>query len=126
MARATLRVRGLRELMIVSRLAGLETKREVTATFKPVGELVRSEAAVRFVEVDTRTAAGYRVRVRQRGVYVTQSIRKTTGRRPQYGAYQMRRALLPALRAQQAQIERRFERAIDHVCDNWERRFPVR
>jgi hypothetical protein len=120
-AQTTLRVRGLKELMRASRAAGLETKRNVAATFKPVGELVRSDAAVRFASVDAKSAAGYRTRVRQQGVFVVQSLRKTTGKHPEYGGYQMRRALIPALKSKQTQVEHKFDRAIDQVCDHWER-----
>ena len=65
-------------------------------------------------------AAGYKVRVRQSGVAVQQSLRKTTGKRPDYGALQMRRALLPALDANEAETMQKVEAALDDVIRIWE------
>jgi hypothetical protein len=117
----TLRVRGYREFLRAANKAGAESKREVRAAFRKVGEVVRAEAVVRFSSIDARSAAGYRVAVRQRGVAVEQRRRKTTGLRPDYGALQIRRALLPALQRNAAETERQMERAIDRVADHFER-----
>jgi hypothetical protein len=120
-AAETLRVRGYREFLRAANKAGPDTKKEVRSAFREVGEAIRAEAVARFSSVDARSAVGYRVAVRQRGVAVEQRRRKTTGLRPDYGALQMRRALLPALRANEAETERRMERAIDRVADHFER-----
>jgi len=117
----TIRVKGLTEFVRACDHAGRDTKREVRSAFRDVGETVRAEAARRFATVDARSAAGYRVSVRQRGVSVVQSIRKTTGLRPDFGALQMRLALLPALRHEERIVEDRLEHAIDRVADNFER-----
>ncbi len=69
-----------------------------------------------------KSAAGYRVRVRQRGVAVEQSLRKTTGTRSDFGELQMRQALLPALEANEDRVESAMEAAIDTVADHFERR----
>jgi len=102
-------------------LAGRETKREVRATFRKVGDIVKVEAAERFREVDAKSAAGYRTVVRQRGVSVEQSLRKTTGKRSDFGALQMRKALEPAVDAKEGEIEDAMEDAIDKVADHFER-----
>jgi hypothetical protein len=119
-------VRGFKELQKASLLADRALRSEQRTLFREVGEPIRSEAALRFAAIDRRSAAGYRVRVRQRGVIVEQSLRKTTGKHPEYGALQMRRALLPAQQDQAPATFRRMERAIDKVCDLWERSYPVR
>lgn len=80
---------------------------------------MRAEATRRFTPYNARTAANYRVVVRQRGVAVDQRLRKTTGLHPEYGALQMRKALLPALAANQELIERELERALDRVADHF-------
>lgn len=120
MATETLRVKGLRELMRATARAESGVRREVRASLREVGNVVRDEAERTFAEVDARSARGYRTRVRQRGVSVEQSLRKTTGLRPDYGALQMRRALIPALAANEDEIEDRMERALDVVADRFE------
>lgn len=117
----TLRVKGYREFLRAADHAGKETKREVRNTFRAVGEIVRAAATQRFDKYDATTAAGYRVRVRQRGVAVDQSLRKTTGLRPDFGALQMRKALVPALEEKETDVGAEMERAIDKVADHFDR-----
>jgi len=121
MPRETLRVKGYREFVRACDHAGNDTKREVRKTLRTVGDIVRAEASQRFARYDARSAAGYRVSVRQRGVSVVQSLRKTTGLRPDYGTLQMKRALLPALVTKETEVEHAMERAIDTVADHFDR-----
>ena len=117
---ATIEVKGWKELIKASRELPANSRRELRKAFRESGELVRSDAAARFTPIDARSAAGYTVRVRQSGVAVQQSLRKTTGKRPDYGALQMRRALLPALDANEAETMQRIEAALDDVIRIWE------
>lgn len=117
----TLRVKGYREFVRACDRAGKETKKEVRSTFRKVGDIVKEEAASRFRDIDARSAAGYRTVVRQRGVSVEQSLRRTTGLRPDFGVLQMRRALEPALADKEGEVEREMENAIDKVADHFER-----
>jgi len=117
---ATVRVKGWKELVKASRQVPPNTRRELRKAFREVGELVRSDAAARFRPIDARSAAGYKISVRQRGVAVQQSLRKTTGKHPDYGALQMRRALLPALDSHEAETVQRMEAALDEVIRLWE------
>ena len=99
-------------------IAGLKeadtaTRREVRAELRHAGDKVREGAAQRFNTYDQRSAQGYRVRVRQRGVAVEQSIRRTTGQHPQFGTLQMVKALVPSLDANEDSIYEDFEKAID-------------
>lgn len=118
---ATLQVKGYTELLRALKTADRETKREVRGTLRAVGDIVRSEAVARFSPINARSAGGYRTRVRQRGVAVEQSLRKTTGVHPEWGSYQMRHALLPALMANEDSTERAMEHALDRVCDHFNR-----
>jgi hypothetical protein len=93
-------------------------RRYVRATLRKAGESVRS-AQWRFDRYDARSARGYRIRVRQRGIAVEQSLRKTTGKHPEFGALQMKRALVPSLEANEHQVEQDFEHALDLVCDHF-------
>ncbi len=116
----TLIVSGYKPLLKALQHAEKNTRLFVRDAFREVGEIVRVDAARRFTPVSSVSAAGYRVRVRQRGVAVEQSLRKTTGRRPDYGARQMTEALLPALESNEGRVEREFEHAIDRVADRFE------
>jgi hypothetical protein len=113
-------VRGYKELIRASALADKATRREMRATFRKVGDPVKQEAAGLFARYDPRSAAGYRTYVRQRGISVEQSIRRTTGLHPEFGALQMTRALLPSLEDNRDKTEQAFEGAVDRVCDLWE------
>lgn len=117
----TVVVRGLQELLKASRAAGSATNREVRAALRQSGEIVRADAAQRLSAYSTKSAAGLKVRVRQRGVAVEQSLRKTTGAHPQYGALQMRRALLPALAKNEPLVEAEMEKALDKVVEIFNR-----
>lgn len=116
-----LQVRGYREFMRAIALADRESKRHVRESFRQVGEVIRTEAMARFSPIDQRSASGYRTRVRQKGIAVEQSLRKTTGRRAKYGSLQMRRALLPALMANEDTLLRDLDRAFARVADHFER-----
>jgi hypothetical protein len=96
-----------------------EQARATRETFRKVGEVVRRDAAGRIAHKSPRSARGYKVRVRQRGIAVEQSLRKTTGRHAQWGTYQMRHALLPALRTREDETMRELERAFDKVADHF-------
>lgn len=120
MPEETLRVRGYREFVRATNRAGLDARRTVRANFRQVGEPVRVEAQRLFARYSEKSAANFRVGVLVSGIRVEQGLRKTTGKRPDYGALQMRKALLPALRAKQADVERAMERAIDSVADHFD------
>jgi hypothetical protein len=115
-----LRVKGYTELLRACKNAERDSRLYVRHEFRAVGELVRSDAAQRFSSIDARSAAGFKVRVRQRGVSVEQSLRKTTGAHPDYGKLQMRRGLLPALAEKEDEVRARFEEAMGRVADRFE------
>ena len=117
----TLAVEGYQGLMRAFALADREQKREARKAFRRVGEVVRHDAMRRMSPIDAGSASGYRTRVRPREIAVEQSLRRTTGKRPDYGSLQMRRALLPALLSNAAETERELERALDQVADHFNR-----
>jgi hypothetical protein len=62
-----------------------------------VGGEVRDDATRRFWRYSTASAAGFQERVRAGGlVRVEQALRKTTGKRPDFGALMVTHAMLPA------------------------------
>lgn len=117
----TLRVKGYREFVRATNRAEKASKREVRGTFREVGDIVKREATALFSTVDRRSAAGYRTRVRQQGVSVEQSLRKVNNKHPEYAKLQMRRALLPALRDKEGEVEHAMEKALDKVADTFDK-----
>jgi hypothetical protein len=118
--RDTLRVEGLTPFLRATARAEKETKKQVRGALKEAGDVVKIEASSRFQRFDHKTAEGFRTRVRQTGVSVEQSLRRTTGTRPDYGALQMREALLPAMEEKSREVEDTFNDAMDKVADTFE------
>ncbi len=116
---------GYRETLKALRDADKGAEKELRTDLRAAGELVRQDAAGLFAPTDPRSAAGYRVYVRQRGVSVEQSLRKTTGARPKFGTLQMERALLPALYSNEDEVQRRLERSLDKVAARFNRVVPL-
>lgn len=114
-------VKGYREFMRACSKAPKDTRTEVRAAFRVVGDIVRTDAASRLASLSAKSAAGLRTRVRQTGVSVEQSARKTTGKRPDWGATQMKEALLPAVVSKEHEVVDAMEDAIDTVADHFER-----
>jgi hypothetical protein len=115
----TVRVKGLRELQRALKDADRELRLAVRAELREAGEIVRREGQALFERYSPKSAAGYRVRVRQRGVAVEQSLRRTTGLHPEWGRLQLREALEPALDAKQDEVVGRLEDAVDNVADRF-------
>jgi hypothetical protein len=113
---ATLRVDGYRDLLRGLATADRETRLALRATLRHAGDATRAGAVARLSSVDSRSASGFKTRVRQRGVAVEQSLKRTTGQHPEWGSYQMRHALLPALGENADETERRMEAAMDAIA----------
>jgi hypothetical protein len=116
---ATLQVRDFTAFMRALALADKADRKAVRDELRQVGDIVRRDAVRFFSPVNAHSAGGYRTRVRQRGVAVEQSIRKTTGLHPEWGSLQMRRALLPALMSNEDTLTRGLEQALDRVADHF-------
>jgi hypothetical protein len=97
------------------------TRREVRNELRQVAETVRDDGERKFSRYSQRSADGYRVVVRRRGISVEQSLRKTTGNNPDWGKLQMREALIPALDDNTEKLVRDLERAIDRIANRIER-----
>lgn len=108
-------VKGVRELQRALRVYDMDLAKNLRQELKQVGMLVQVEARARFTSFSEKSAAGYKVRVRQRGVSVEQSLRKTTGLRPDWGALQMTQALIPALVTKEPLVVERVERMLDNL-----------
>jgi hypothetical protein len=120
MASSGVRVKGYRECARAARKAGSAVNKEVRAAFREVAEPVRADATAMFSITDARSAAGFRVAVRARGVAVEQRYGTTTGKHPEFGRKQMR-VLRAALAANQTQVDRSVDKAIEKVADIFDR-----
>lgn len=115
MADQTVLVEGLQDLLKALHESEAAIEPAVRGELRLIGEVVRNDAGWKFDKYDERSAAGYRVVVRQRGVSVEQTLRKTTGERPDFGSLQMRKALLPALDDHTSEVERRVGDVVQRV-----------
>lgn len=115
------RVRGLRSLLRATDAAGKDTKRLVRDELRKAAEPVRAEAAARFAPYDARSATRYGISVRRVGtVAVEQRLRRTTGQHPEFGALQMRKALVPALESNEDKVVDALDEALERLFREWE------
>lgn len=124
---ATTRVSGLRELIVACDAADKATKKLVRDELRKAAEPVRDSARLKLTKgvarspSIARTAAGYRVIVRRTGIVsVEQKLRKTTGKRPDFGALQMREALVPALEENRDDVNREMDDAVERIVERFD------
>ena len=122
-ARDRLVVKGYREFLRATDRAETKSKRFVRDEFRQIGELVRKPAAedLKDLQESGISAAGLRTVVRRRGVTVEQSLRRVDGSRPDWGATQMRKILIPNLEDKEREIERKAESALNKIADHFDR-----
>lgn len=107
---------GLRELLAVTDAAGKETKRYARTQIREAAEPLRDRWRVLMSPLNMKTAAGYRIVVRRTGVVaVEQSLRKTTGKRGDWGSTQMRRGV-QAAEETSPEILQRVEGALERIA----------
>lgn len=111
----TIKVTGLREFVRACDHSSKAVKSGLRKRLREAGQIVRDEARRLFSPIDEGSAASFGVSVRQRGVSVEQRKRKVTGQRPDYGALQMRDALLPARGRKMGEVEQMLERVLDDI-----------
>ena len=116
MAEGEVRVHGLRELHSALKRYDERLKHELESELKQAGQIVADDARSRFSRYDEKSAAGFRPRLRGFGrVVVEQRKRRTTGQHPDYGALQMRRALLPAVMSNEEKVVEALDGMLDRL-----------
>jgi hypothetical protein len=98
------RIHGIKELDRAFKGLRKEVLKELRPQLRKAGEIVRAEGQSLFSRISPVSAAGYKVRVRQRGIAVEQTLPRVTGLRPDYGSLQMSLALVPALQAHESEV----------------------
>lgn len=123
MADQTVVLHGYRDFLRAADRAGKESKKFARTAYREVGNLVRDDARQKILDRggrdDAKTAVGFRTYVRQRGIQVEQSKRRTTGRHSEYGPWQMRRGLVPALEDKADEVMEATDDAIDRIADHF-------
>jgi hypothetical protein len=109
---SAVRIIGMDDLDKAFKQMRKEVLKELRPTLRKAGEFVRAEWQGQFSRYDARSAAGYKVRVRQRGVAVEQSLPRVTGLRGDYGALQMRVGSA-ALKSQEKAVTEQIDQMID-------------
>jgi len=127
----TLVVSGFKELVKATSYLVPAERAATREALDKVGELVRVEGARNLIQYKEdkyhrpqdaiRSASSFKVRVRQRGVEVEQSLRKTTGLHSWWGAAQMKHGLIPALYDSEAAITEEFDKALDVAITQFNR-----
>lgn len=111
-----IRLVGFRELVRACDAMGGELKSLLRDELRKAGEIVRDDARRRFSAIDVGSAFGFGVSVRRAGIVsVEQRRRRVTGKRGDYGALQMRRALMPAVEAKRGEVEKEVEELLDYL-----------
>lgn len=110
------RIRGLRELTVALRAADRDLAKGLRKELREAAKIVALEARRRFSRYDQRSAMGMSPRVRSAGMAVVEQRRsRVTGKRPDYGALQMRKAFIPALEAKRDEVEKHVEDMLDRL-----------
>lgn len=84
---------------------------------KKAADIVAKDASPRLARLQPVSAAGIKGKLKGGSTAVAQqTLRRTTGKRGDWGATQMRVALEPALVAKEGEVVRHVEGAIDHLA----------
>jgi hypothetical protein len=114
------RVLGLAELIQALDAVDRDLRLAFLASLKEAANVVAEDASARLAELSpapSRSAAGIVPRARTAGlITVEQKLRRTTGKRPDWGVTQMRYAFLPAADANEETVARIVERAMDETA----------
>ena len=129
MAETVIRVRGYTEVVKGLGAVDKATRKAVRADLRHIGDDVKEGSQARLTAYAAthhttpgarasyaRTASRIRTIVRQRGVSVEQTLRKTTGLHKEFGALQMRDALVPSLEANEEKTKVAVTESLDRIC----------
>jgi hypothetical protein len=110
----TIQVKGLREFTRALKKADSGLVKAMKSELKEAMEPVRLEAesrGARYAQIGPYKIVPYG----SGNVFVRQGMNTVTGRRPDFGALQMRRVLIPALVSKEGEILEAFEDVVENV-----------
>jgi hypothetical protein len=114
-ANQTVRISGLKETIRAFNKIDRSLTRELQSEMKRAAEPVADSAKRKLARFSGIRLATVRPRARGASVFVTQNARKVTGKRPDFGALQMRVGFIPALEENERQILETVEKALDRM-----------
>lgn len=111
------RVDGLKELVNAYGGYRSDLAKEIRRELVQVGKPMEADARSRLSAYNSRSAGGIRIQARATGTMVLQQrYGRVTGKRPDWGALQMRKVLIPARAAHTAEIFDGFENMLDRLA----------
>jgi hypothetical protein len=108
-------VRGYREADRAFRAVGSEISGEFRDEMKSAAEPIAADARAKLSRYIGASVQTIRPIALARGVVIRQTARKITGKRPDFGALQMTRALIPARDENEDAVIRGLENALDRL-----------
>lgn len=116
MAFATVKVEGVREVNAAFRKVDKDLAKQFGNDLKKAAEPVASTARQKVTRY--RGAKVTTIRTRRSGprVFVEQGARKVTGKRPDFGALQMRTVLIPALEERTDEVFDQVEQVLNNYA----------
>jgi hypothetical protein len=112
----SVRVEGLRELNAALGKFAKDAQKELQKELRAVAEPIAADTRSRLGGLGGRTVAGVSAGSSAGAAIVRQRARRTTGLRPDFGALQMRRGFLPALKAGEPGVIRAVDEMLDRLA----------
>lgn len=113
------RVEGIPELLRKLDEFDKGFKREFQKELRAVGEPIAADIRGRVSRFGPKTEGGVRPATRVGALYVKQTVGRTTGRRGDFGALQMRTAFLPALDGAKPGVIRGLDDMLGRLADKF-------
>lgn len=110
-------VKGYRETDRAFRKLSKELSGEFRQEMMEAAEPIAAEARGRLSRYSGASVATVHPVALAKGVVVRQDARKVTGKRPDFGSLQMRKALIPALSDNEEKVINGLERALDRLTN---------
>lgn len=114
----TIHVKGYRETVRSLNAVNRGAKRALQAGLREAAQPIASDTRSRLSGYRGISLATINPSATTRGVSIVQRAKRVTGKRPDFGALQMRRGLIPAVRAADGEIRDRVEEAFAALAHN--------
>ena len=112
-----IRIEGLDALDRTWRVIDDDLRRELQKEMQDAARIVSEDARSRLSRYNARSAMGIRARIERRTMAVVEQRRaRTTGKRGDWGALQMRKALVPARAVRRSEVIARLDRMLGRLA----------
>lgn len=113
-----MKITGLESLLAKEHTFGSQVQGTLTDHLLNVGQTVADDTEARYLDYSVEGAYGVRARVFTSGLWVVQTLRRARSplrQRPNFGPLMMRKAFLPAARANEPRILLAAELAVEEA-----------